>query len=191
MRHPSTIANQSARKPRGMAAQRSACASSRRVRNTGSAVASAHPLVSPAPISRVKSSASGAMVTGVFTRRSATPSRDRHADHRRCRLRPASATLRGEREDGNDADALRRDPMFKLAPDRLPAGEELCSQSKISRLENLPDRRALLRAPWASACRSVLQLFPCVPGAPAGRGVRARNGLGFEPMVTKSIRTLA
>ena len=35
--------------------------------------------------------------------------------------------------------------MFKLALDRLPAGEELCSQSAISRLENLPDRRALLR----------------------------------------------
>ena len=48
-------------------------------------------------------------------------------------------------EDGNDADELRRDPMFKLALDRLPAGEELCSQSTISRLENLPDRRALLR----------------------------------------------
>jgi hypothetical protein len=48
-------------------------------------------------------------------------------------------------EDGNDADALRRDPIFKLALDRLPAGEELCSQSTISRLENLPDRRALLR----------------------------------------------
>jgi hypothetical protein len=48
-------------------------------------------------------------------------------------------------EDGNDADALRRDPIFKLALDRLPTGEELCSQSTISRLENLPDRRALLR----------------------------------------------
>jgi hypothetical protein len=48
-------------------------------------------------------------------------------------------------EDGNDADTLRRDPMFKLALDRLPAGAELCSQATISRLENLPDRRALLR----------------------------------------------
>jgi hypothetical protein len=48
-------------------------------------------------------------------------------------------------EDGNDADALRRDPMFKLALDRLPWGDDLCSQSTISRLENLPDRRALLR----------------------------------------------
>src|SRR4249920_1603840 len=48
-------------------------------------------------------------------------------------------------EDGNDADSLRADAMFKLALDRLPSGEELCSQSTISRLENLPDRRALLR----------------------------------------------
>src|SRR2546429_1283024 len=47
-------------------------------------------------------------------------------------------------EDGNDADSLRADPMFKLALDRLPSDEELCSQSTISRLENLPDRRALL-----------------------------------------------
>lgn len=48
-------------------------------------------------------------------------------------------------EDGNDADSLRADPMFKLALDRLPGDEELCSQSTISRLENLPDTRALLR----------------------------------------------
>ena len=48
-------------------------------------------------------------------------------------------------EDGNDADTLRADPMFKLALDRLPSGDELCSQSTISRLENLPDLRALLR----------------------------------------------
>ena len=48
-------------------------------------------------------------------------------------------------EHGNDADALRGDPMFKLALDRLPSDEELCSQSTISRLANLPDIRALLR----------------------------------------------
>jgi hypothetical protein len=47
--------------------------------------------------------------------------------------------------DGNDADTLRRDPMFKLALERLPSDDELCSQSTISRLENLPDTRALLR----------------------------------------------
>jgi DDE family transposase len=48
-------------------------------------------------------------------------------------------------EDGNDADSLRGDPMFKLALDRLPSDRKLCSQSTISRLENLPDMRALLR----------------------------------------------
>src|SRR5215831_13391757 len=49
-------------------------------------------------------------------------------------------------EDGNDADALRGDAMFKLALDRLPSGEDLCSQSTISRLENLP-RSASATAP--------------------------------------------
>ena len=48
-------------------------------------------------------------------------------------------------EDGNDADTLRSDPMFKMALDLTPSGRELCSQSTISRLENLPDVRALLR----------------------------------------------
>jgi hypothetical protein len=47
-------------------------------------------------------------------------------------------------EDGNDAAALRRDPIFKLALERLPSGADLCSQSTISRLENLPDKRTLL-----------------------------------------------
>ena len=45
-------------------------------------------------------------------------------------------------EDGNDANALRRDPMFKMALDLSPIDRELCSQSTISRLENLPDVRA-------------------------------------------------
>ena len=48
-------------------------------------------------------------------------------------------------EDGNDASSLRGDPMFKMALDRSPSDRELCSQSTISRLENLPDARALLR----------------------------------------------
>jgi hypothetical protein len=48
-------------------------------------------------------------------------------------------------EDGNDADALRSDPMFKLALERLPSEADLCSQSTISRLENLPNKRALVR----------------------------------------------
>ena len=48
-------------------------------------------------------------------------------------------------EDGNDASSLRSDPMFKMALDLSPSERELCSQSTISRLENLPDVRALLR----------------------------------------------
>ncbi|MBV8869172.1 MAG: transposase, partial [Acetobacteraceae bacterium] len=48
-------------------------------------------------------------------------------------------------EDGNDADGLRSDPLFKLAMDRLPDHADLCSQSTVSRTENLPDRHALLR----------------------------------------------
>ena len=64
-------------------------------------------------------------------------------------------------EDGNDADALRRDPMFKLALDRLPSGEELCSQSNISRPEILRHPRAA--APRAGADRPVLRLVRQVP----------------------------
>jgi hypothetical protein len=48
-------------------------------------------------------------------------------------------------EDGNDASSLRSDPMFKMALDLAPSDRELCSQSTISRLENLPDTRTLLR----------------------------------------------
>src|ERR1700730_15562661 len=48
-------------------------------------------------------------------------------------------------EDGNDANSLRGDPMFKMALDLTPSDRALCSQSTISRLENLPDARALLR----------------------------------------------
>jgi Transposase DDE domain group 1 len=48
-------------------------------------------------------------------------------------------------EDGNDADGLRHDPVFKPALDQLPDGAALCSQPTISRLENLPGPRALLR----------------------------------------------
>jgi len=48
-------------------------------------------------------------------------------------------------EDANDANALRSDPMFKMALDLSPSERELCSQSTISRLENHPDTRTLLR----------------------------------------------
>src|SRR5512146_784521 len=48
--------------------------------------------------------------------------------------------------DGNDCDALRADPAFKMAVGRLPeSGADLCSQPTISRLENLPGPTALKR----------------------------------------------
>lgn len=49
-------------------------------------------------------------------------------------------------EDGNDCDALRDDPAFKMAVGRLPeTGAALCSQPTMSRLENLPTTTALKR----------------------------------------------
>src|SRR6204780_5491463 len=48
--------------------------------------------------------------------------------------------------DGNDCDALRSDPAFKMAGGRLPeSGADLCSQPTVSRLENLPGPTALKR----------------------------------------------
>ena len=48
--------------------------------------------------------------------------------------------------DGNDCDALKSDPAFKMAVGRLPeSGADLCSQPTISRLENLPGATALKR----------------------------------------------
>ena len=53
-------------------------------------------------------------------------------------------------EDGNDLDHLRKDPAFKLACGRLPdSGHELCSQSTISRLENAPHLRDVIRLTYA------------------------------------------
>jgi hypothetical protein len=48
--------------------------------------------------------------------------------------------------DANDCNEVRRDPAFKMAVDRLPeSGRDLCSQSTMTRLENLPSPAALKR----------------------------------------------
>jgi hypothetical protein len=110
-----------------------------------------------------------------------------------------------------DADSLRADAMFKLALDRLPSDEELCSQSVlgldpgISRLENLPDRRALLRLGRAlieQYCTSFRQMpkrivldvddtFDRVHG---GQQLRLFNAFhddyGFQPIPGSSPRTV-
>jgi Transposase DDE domain group 1 len=101
-------------------------------------------------------------------------------------------------EDGNDASSLRGDPMFKMALDLTPSDRELCSQSTISRLENLPDARALLRMGRAMVdlyCESFRQVpkritldiddtFDAVHG---GQQLRLFNAhydeYGFQPIV--------
>ena len=101
-------------------------------------------------------------------------------------------------EDGNDANCLRSDPMFKMALDLTPSDRELCSQSTISRVENLPDARALLRtgrAMVALYCESfrtvpkritldVDDTFDAVHG---GQQLRLFNAhydeYGFQPIV--------
>ncbi len=49
-------------------------------------------------------------------------------------------------EDADDLDTLRHDPAFKLACGRLPdSGRDLCSQPTVSRWENAPSLREILR----------------------------------------------
>jgi hypothetical protein len=101
-------------------------------------------------------------------------------------------------EDGNDADALRHDPLFKLALDHRPDGAALCSQPTISRLENLPGRRALLRMARAMVglyCGSFRQVprritldvddtFDAVHGEQQLRLFNAHyDEYGFQPIV--------
>jgi len=101
-------------------------------------------------------------------------------------------------EDGNDASSRRSDPMFKMALDLSPSDRELCSQSTISRLENLPDARTLLRMGRAMVdlyCESFGQVpkritldiddtFDAVHG---GQKLRLFNAhydeYGFQPIV--------
>src|SRR6195952_5956983 len=53
-------------------------------------------------------------------------------------------------EDGNDLDHLRGDPGFKLACGRLPdTGRDLCSQPTMSRWENAPTLREIIRLTYA------------------------------------------
>ncbi len=60
--------------------------------------------------------------------------------------------------DGNDLNRLRSDPAFKLACGRLPeTGADLCSQPTISRWENAPTLKEIIRLTYALIdiwCRS-------------------------------------
>ena len=53
-------------------------------------------------------------------------------------------------EDADDLDHLRSDPGFKLACGRLPdTGDDLCSQPTMSRWENAPTLREVIRMTYA------------------------------------------
>ena len=124
------------------------------------------------------------------------PERIQHslADMLRFRLLMIAAGY----EDGNDADRLRHDPLFKLAHGRLPDEAALCSQPTLSRLENTPGPRALLRmarAMVALYCASFRQVprritldiddtFDAVHG---GQQLRLFNAYydeyGFQPII--------
>jgi hypothetical protein len=53
-------------------------------------------------------------------------------------------------EDADDLDHLRTDPGFKLACGRLPdSGDDLCSQPTVSRWENAPTLREVVRMSYA------------------------------------------
>jgi hypothetical protein len=101
-------------------------------------------------------------------------------------------------EDGNDASRLRGDPLFKMAMNLTPSDRQLCSQSTISRLENLPDVRALLRMGRAMVdlyCASFREVpkritldvddtFDAVHGGQQLRLFNAHyDDYGFQPMV--------
>src|SRR5258707_11705956 len=101
-------------------------------------------------------------------------------------------------EDGNDANGLRVDPIFKMVLDLSPSDRELCSQSTISRLENVPDARALLRMGRAMVdlyCESfakapkriVLDIDDTFDAVHGGQQLRLFNAhydeYGFQPIV--------
>src|SRR3954464_4623491 len=67
--------------------------------------------------------------------------------------------------DGNDFDWLRGDPAFKLACGRLPdTGRDLCSQPTISRWENAPTLREVIRLTY-TLVDAWMDSYPCEPAS--------------------------
>jgi hypothetical protein len=68
-------------------------------------------------------------------------------------------------EDADDLDHLRSDPAFKLACGRLPdSGRDLCSQPTLSRLENAPRLRDVIRLTY-TLVDAWMDSYPCEPGS--------------------------
>jgi hypothetical protein len=136
----------------------------------------------------------GRLAAGIDDPRDPTRTMHSVADILRFRMMMITAGY----EDGIDANALRADPVFNLALERLPGARDLCSQSTISRLENLPDRRMLLRMAGAMIgmyCASFGQVpkritldiddtFDAVHGGQQLRLFNAHyDDYGFQPIV--------
>jgi hypothetical protein len=68
-------------------------------------------------------------------------------------------------EDANDCDALRHDPIFKMAVGHAPeSGAPLCSQPTMSRLENAPSRIEIVRL-MAAMVDQFCDSYRRLPGA--------------------------
>ncbi len=89
------------------------------------------------------------------------PERVRHGLAEMIRYR--ALLIAAGHPDGNDCDALKSDPAFKMAIGRLPeSGADLCSQPTISRLENMPGTIALKRM-MAAMVELFCDSFEAVP----------------------------
>ena len=70
-------------------------------------------------------------------------------------LRAHMLAVAGGYADADDFDHLRTDPGFKLACGRLPdSGTDLCSQPTVSRWENAPPLREVIRMSYAMVDRN-------------------------------------
>src|SRR5258705_2768350 len=68
-------------------------------------------------------------------------------------------------EDADALDHLRSDPEFKLACGRLPdTGRDLCSQPTLSRLENAPRLRDVIRLTY-TLVDAWMDSYPCEPAS--------------------------
>ena len=100
--------------------------------------------------------------------------------------------------DGIDANALRAEPVFKMALERSPGARDLCSQSTVGRLENLPDRRTplkmgramvgLYRAGFAQVPRHItLDIDDAFDAVHGGQQLRLfdahHDDCGFQPIM--------
>ena len=91
--------------------------------------------------------------------------------------------------DADDLDDLRKDPAFKLACGRLPeSGNDLASQPTMSRWENAPDLRTLIRMSHAMVdlwCKSYRHPPPLyVAACSAGNDISLSSKESGEPLAS-------